>query len=100
MNQIIINSVCPICIWLVLTLFFLSVLCALQDGAAQLKRLHQVPCNRCAFSTGDHRLKCTVRPCQAFSEEAICCIDFEPVSIKPAHLWLIQSLQVSKLGRS
>lgn len=98
MNSVIINSICPICIWLVLTLFFLAVLCAFQEGSEQLKRSHQVPCSRCAFSTGDYRLKCAVRPCQAFSEEAIGCTDFEPVSIKPAYSWAVLSLQASKLS--
>jgi hypothetical protein len=47
---------------------------------ARLRRLHQVPCSRCAFYTGDYRLKCTVHPCKALSEEAIACLDYEPIS--------------------
>ncbi|MGK7942858.1 MAG: hypothetical protein AB4058_00130, partial [Microcystaceae cyanobacterium] len=46
-------------------------------GLRKLKQLHRIPCSGCAFSTGDYRLKCAVRPCQAFSEEAIHCSDFE-----------------------
>ena len=50
----------------------------LNRGVAHLRRLHQIPCSRCAFFTGDYRLKCTVHPCTALSEQAINCRDFEP----------------------
>lgn len=78
---------CPILIWLVLVGFFLSIFLAVQDGITRLKRLHQIPCSRCAFFTGDYRLKCTIHPCQALSEEAINCRDYEPITIsKPVGL--------------
>lgn len=70
---------CPVLIWLVLIGFFLSICLAVRDGIARLKRLHQIPCSRCAFYTGDYRLKCTVHPCKALSEEAIACLDYEPI---------------------
>ena len=41
-----------------------------------LKRLHQIPCDKCAYFTGDYRLKCTVNPIGAMSEQAIGCRDF------------------------
>ena len=41
-----------------------------------LHRLHQIPCSNCAFFTGDYRLKCTVNPTNAMSEDAIGCRDF------------------------
>jgi len=47
------------------------------SGLTGLQRLHNIPCTRCVFFTGDYRLKCTVRPCQALSEDAIHCLDFE-----------------------
>jgi hypothetical protein len=68
---------CPVLIWLVLLGFFLAMCLAIQDGFSRLKRLHQIPCNRCAFYTGEYRLKCTVNPCQAFTENAIACRDWE-----------------------
>lgn len=49
-----------------------------KRGTNYLKTLHQVPCSRCAFFTNDHRLKCTVNPYEAGTEEAINCRDFEP----------------------
>jgi hypothetical protein len=70
----------PVLIWLVLVSFFLAVCLAVQDGVARLRRLHQVPCSRCAFFTSNHHLKCTVHPCKALSEEAINCLDYESVS--------------------
>ena len=49
-------------------------------GFTYLQRLHQIPCSRCTFCTGDYRLKCTVHPYIALSEEAIGCRDFEPIA--------------------
>jgi hypothetical protein len=46
-------------------------------GFEQVARMHQVPCNRCAYFTGDYNLKCTVNPYRALTEEAISCRDFE-----------------------
>ena len=45
-------------------------------GIHHLKRLHQIPCDKCAYFTGDYRLKCTVNPLAAMSETAIDCRDF------------------------
>lgn len=67
---------CLVLITLV-TVFVASVCLAVRDGIERLRRLHQVPCSRCAFYTGDYRLKCTVHPVTALSEEAIHCRDFE-----------------------
>jgi len=80
MNHFTFASLFPILIWLVLVDFFLSICFVLHDGIAQLKRLHQIPCSRCAFFTGDYRLKCTAHPCKALSEQAIGCSDYEHVS--------------------
>ncbi len=70
---------CPVIIWMTLVGFFTSICLAVREGAMKLQKLHQIPCNRCAFSTRDYRLKCTVCPRQAFSEEAIGCREFEAV---------------------
>ena len=42
-----------------------------------VQRLHKIPCSNCLYFTGDYRLKCTVHPIMALSEEAIDCRDFE-----------------------
>lgn len=64
-------------VWTVVsTLLFWRSLAISQQAINHLKRLHQVPCSNCAYFTGDYRLKCTVNPMLAMSEEAIGCRDF------------------------
>lgn len=74
--------VCPLTIWGLLTGLILAICLAVRDGLERLQRLHQIPCSRCAFYTGDHRLKCTVHPCKALSEDAIACLDYEPCPVR------------------
>lgn len=71
---------CTLCIGGLTALFLWSVWIAFKDGVHRLRRLHQIPCDRCAFHTGSHLLKCTVYPCKAFTEDAIDCLDFEPAT--------------------
>lgn len=67
-----------ICLLVVMMLCFsLSVVRAFKQGTEQLRRLHQIPCHNCDFFTNDFRLKCTVHPMKACTEDAISCIDFE-----------------------
>nr|WP_232225199.1 hypothetical protein [Dactylococcopsis salina] len=40
--------------------------------------MHQVPCPNCQFFTNDYRLKCTVNPLVANTEQAITCQDYCP----------------------
>lgn len=65
-----------------------------REGMSYVKRLHEIPCDRCVFFTGDYRLKCTVNPCKACSEEAINCLDFEPIEGQ-SH-WEINQYQTTK----
>ncbi|MGG6263986.1 hypothetical protein ACQ4M3_22065 [Leptolyngbya sp. AN03gr2] len=69
---------CCFCIFGLLAVFLFSLSWAGQDGVKRLRRLHRIPCSRCAYFTGDYNLKCTVRPCEALTEDAIHCLDFEP----------------------
>lgn len=62
-------------------LFSFSVVHAFKQGAEQVRKLHRIPCYKCDFFTNDYRLKCTVNPSLACSEEALGCIDFEPKKI-------------------
>ncbi|MBW4514789.1 MAG: hypothetical protein KME11_06140 [Timaviella obliquedivisa GSE-PSE-MK23-08B] len=55
-----------------------SMVKTVQQGVNYLKKLHQVPCDRCAFHTNSYLLKCTVHPSKAFTEESIGCLDYEP----------------------
>ncbi|MEL6931131.1 MAG: hypothetical protein AAFO95_21300, partial [Cyanobacteria bacterium J06600_6] len=61
-------SILGLCSW--------SVISFCLDIIAQAKRMHQIPCTKCRYFTGDYRLKCTVNPAQANTEEAIGCSDF------------------------
>lgn len=47
-----------------------------KQAIQHLQRLHQIPCDKCVYFTGDYRLKCTVNPMVAMSENAIGCRDF------------------------
>ena len=55
-----------------------SLLTAFRDGVTTVKQMHQIPCSGCQFFTGDYRLKCTVQPSIANSEDAIDCLDYQP----------------------
>ena len=71
-------TICFICLWVsMMAMFFISIIQAYKHGITHLKRLHQIPCSKCDFFTNDYRLKCTVHPVQACTEEAIHCLDFE-----------------------
>lgn len=82
-SEIIKRSAFPLycfCFWTLVGVFLWSLWGADRDGVAQLRRLHQIPCTRCAFFTRDYRLKCTVHPVKALTEEAINCPDYEPTT--------------------
>ena len=57
-----------ICAWSVLGVFI--------DAIARAKRMHQIPCTQCRFFTNNYRLKCTVNPYIANTEEAIGCSEY------------------------
>ena len=53
-----------------------KILQGANQGINYLKKLHQIPCANCVYFTGDHRLKCTVEPVKAMTENALACKDF------------------------
>ncbi|WP_197480081.1 MULTISPECIES: hypothetical protein [unclassified Anabaena] len=69
---------CALSAWAIMILLLWSFWTTLKKGISFLWKLHQVPCHNCEFFTNDYRLKCTVHPKKACSEQAIGCIDFEP----------------------
>jgi hypothetical protein len=73
--------VSPVCISLVLVSFVWSFWEDFQKGLIHVKRLHQIPCHRCSFFTGEYNLKCTIHPYKALNEAAINCPDYEPAVI-------------------
>ncbi|MGB3765749.1 MAG: hypothetical protein WA947_04260 [Phormidesmis sp.] len=68
---------CAVIAWSLVTAIILSLVTTARRSLTNLRKIHQIPCSRCAFSTSDYRLKCSVRPIDAFSEAAINCYDFE-----------------------
>ena len=55
-----------------------SLWTATRDGVSKAQQMHQIPCTGCEFFTNDYRLKCTVHPQIANSEDAINCLDYQP----------------------
>ncbi|BAY19092.1 hypothetical protein NIES2109_51010 [Nostoc sp. HK-01] len=71
----------PICFvgaWSLMILVAWSLWTAARDSVATAKQMHQIPCPGCQFFTDDYRLKCTVHPSVANTEEAINCMDYQP----------------------
>ena len=68
--------ICACLAWLVMLLIGWSIVAAFRDGVAKAKELHQIPCARCQYFTGDYHLKCTVHPSLALSEAAVNCTDY------------------------
>lgn len=64
-------------VWtIIFTGLFWRSLAVVKQAVQHLQRLHQIPCDKCMYFTGDYRLKCTVNPTVAMSDRAIGCRDF------------------------
>lgn len=70
--------ICFVSAWTLIILFAWSLWAAARDSLTTAKQMHQIPCTGCQFFTDDYRLKCTVHPSIANTEEAINCYDFQP----------------------
>ncbi|MGL5940117.1 MAG: hypothetical protein ACRC2S_06970 [Waterburya sp.] len=70
-------SVLSLCTW--------SLASFIMDAVARAKEMHQIPCTKCRFFTGDYRLKCTTNPHIANTEQAIGCPDY--YEIPEAEQW-------------
>ena len=70
-------AICFVLAWLITFITLWSVARAFYDSFQSARRMHQIPCARCRFATGDLHLKCPVHPREAFSEQAIGCADYE-----------------------
>ncbi len=69
---------CFIFAWALILMVIWSLWSAGRDSVKIAKRMHQIPCTGCVFFTNDYRLKCTVNPSVANTEEAIDCVDYRP----------------------
>jgi hypothetical protein len=74
--EILLQHVFAAAIWLLTAQLIWSVWKAIAEGMTHVKKLHEIPCSRCAYFTGDYRLKCTIYPSDALTEDAISCRDF------------------------
>jgi hypothetical protein len=70
--------VCFIFAWLFLLTLASSVYSACNNTALKAKQMHKIPCANCQFFTNDYRLKCTIQPIIALTEQAIDCRDYCP----------------------
>ncbi|MEH2055073.1 MAG: hypothetical protein V7K97_02585 [Nostoc sp.] len=70
--------ICFVVAWTVIILVVLSIWAAARDSVTTAKQMHQIPCTGCQYFTDNYRLKCTVRPSIANTEEAINCSDYQP----------------------
>ncbi len=70
--------ICFVVAWAIIILAILNIWAAARDSVATAKQMHQIPCTGCQYFTDNYRLKCTVRPSIANTEEAIDCSDYQP----------------------
>ncbi|MCW5314797.1 hypothetical protein GTQ43_13580 [Nostoc sp. KVJ3] len=70
--------ICFVVAWTVIILVVFSLCAVARDSVTIAKQMHQIPCTGCQFFTDNYRLKCTVRPSIANTEEAINCSDYQP----------------------
>ncbi len=63
----------------------LSIVTMVRQGLKNVRKMHRIPCSTCCYATEDYHLKCSVRPAEAFSEQAISCQDFAPKAFTFSH---------------
>ncbi|MCU0536753.1 MAG: hypothetical protein MUD14_22930 [Hydrococcus sp. Prado102] len=68
--------VCFVVAWSFIILLAWTLWSAVRDTTARAKQMHEIPCPNCQFFTNDYRLKCTVNPTTANTEQAIDCSDY------------------------
>jgi hypothetical protein len=69
---------CFVTAWGVIILLAWSLWTATRDSVKTAQQMHKIPCPNCQFFTNNYRLKCTVHPSIANTEEAISCCDYQP----------------------
>ncbi|HLO85145.1 MAG TPA: hypothetical protein VK203_09060 [Nostocaceae cyanobacterium] len=70
--------ICFITAWGVMILVAWSLWTTARDSVKTAQQMHKIPCPNCQFFTNNYRLKCTVHPSTANTEEAINCCDYQP----------------------
>jgi hypothetical protein len=72
----IVPAICFAVTWLFIASLVFSLVAMVKQGAANIRQMHKIPCAGCRYATQNYRLKCSVHPTDAFSEQAINCTDF------------------------
>jgi hypothetical protein len=76
--QPILVPLCLIGAWLFFAALGASIFSALRETIKCSQQMHAIPCPNCQFFTNDYRLKCTIQPLRANTEQAIGCLDYCP----------------------
>ena len=76
--QPILVPLCFVLAWIFIWLLLRNILSTVNALVARAKQMHRIPCTHCQFFVDDHRLKCTVQPYVANTEQAINCSDYHP----------------------
>jgi hypothetical protein len=66
--------------WVLLFLLGWTLVRGIADLITRSKKMHAIPCTNCKFFTNDYRLKCTVQPRLANTEQAVSCPDFRSLN--------------------
>lgn len=69
--------ICCVAAWSFVGIGIWGLVAAVRDSLQRARRMHQIPCARCRYFSGNYLLKCPVHPDIALSETAIGCSDFE-----------------------
>ena len=62
--------------WVLILLLGWTLFTAMADLIKRAKQMHRIPCTSCQYFTNDYRLKCTVQPNLASTEQAVNCPDY------------------------
>jgi len=71
--------ICFVSAWIIIILALRSFWLTMKHGLNRAKKMHEIPCTGCQYFTNDYRLKCTVQPHIASSEDAIDCPDYQKI---------------------
>lgn len=67
--------VCALIAWGFVAIVAWNLFHTARHSIAAVRKLHRIPCDRCRYASYDYRLKCSLHPSEAFSEQAIQCQD-------------------------
>lgn len=74
--QMILVPLCFLLAWVFILILAWTLWSSVQEVIHRTHKMHQIPCANCQFFTNNHRLKCTLQPTIANTEQAINCSDY------------------------